>query len=676
MRIIFLVLTLFLFAQSLSAQKPPSKFGEVSMEDMKMTVYPMDSSAEAVVLVDYGNSTISYEQTKGFQLFYERLWRLKVLKKEGLNWADFSIPLYHVSNLEEKITSLKAVTYNLENGKLIETKTKSDSYIKQEYDENRSFTKVAWTNVKEGSIIEISYKITSDFLFNFQDWTFQTKIPTRWSEYRARIPQYFNYEKYMQGYLPLYITEQEVLHNSFTVNYTTRTGGAGFTPVSSSMDQEKVDYNDNVYRWAVKDVPAFKLEPYMTSSLDYISAINFELSFTNFTHEFANPGMKQYMGSWDDISKAYWKKVGLMITGNNSLKNQTEEITSGLTTPEQKVSAIFNFVRQNVLWNGEDRKYPNDSPKKIIEDKKGNSSDINILLCSMLEKAEINVRPVLLSTRDHGFVRESFPVSTQFNYVVSCVKLGDKNILLDATQKLLPIGMLPEKCLNGSGLVVSADSFEWIDLQPTIRSKESYNFDLTLTDAGELKGSLKLENTGYNASDARKKYFEKDEKGYVRGLNRGRSWSIEKSEFVNLKDFQLPFQERHDLTISEHLTEAGNTIYLSPFMVSNWNENPFRQEKRIYPVDFGHPFDEIYIAKITIPENYVIDELPKSKAMMLPEKAARYSYNIAQSGNTITIGSTLSINKSLFLQAEYPNLREFYNQMIAKQSEQIVLKRK
>jgi hypothetical protein len=35
----------------------------------------------------------------------------------------------------------------------------------------------------------------------------------------------------------------------------------------------------------------------------------------------------------------------------------------------------------------------------------------------------------------------------------------------------------------------------------------------------------------------------------------------------------------------------------------------------------------------------------------------------------------MSINKGVFAQDEYPNLREFYNQMVAKQAEQIVLKK-
>ncbi len=382
------------------------------------------------------------------------------------------------------------------------------------------------------------------------------------------------------------------------------------------------------------------------------------------------------MGSWEDINTAYWKSVGDEITGNNSLKSQTEAIVAGLKTPEEKLSAIFNFVRQNVLWDKNYRKYPENSPKKTLDEKKGSSAEINLLLACVLEKAEFNVSPVLLSTRDHGFVRETTPISSQFNDVVCLVRLGEKSVLLDATDKFLPIGMIPEECLNGQGFVVSKDGFKWISLQPTTRTRTIFSTDLNLTESGELKGSLKIDKSGYNSVEARKSYLTKGEKDYLSSLSTGRSWVLSKSEFKNANEVQQPFKEVHEIVVSEHITEAGNTIYLSPFILAKAEENPFKQEKRNYPVDFGHPFDQLYLAKITIPDGYAIDELPKAKVVGLPENGAKYSYNIVQTGNTLNITSSLNINKSLFTQIEYPGLREFYNLMVAKQAEQIVLKKK
>jgi hypothetical protein len=268
------------------------------------------------------------------------------------------------------------------------------------------------------------------------------------------------------------------------------------------------------------------------------------------------------------------------------------------------------------------------------------------------------------------------PISTQFNYVVCLAQVDGKAILLDATDKFLPIGMLPERCLNGRGFMISSQGFQWINLQPTIKTRTIVDADLSFAESGEFKCALKINKNGYNAADARESYLTNGEKDYVGAFSKGRAWTIAKSEFQNVKESQLPFVENYDVFIDEHATEAAGTIYMNPFVMNNISENPFKQEKRIYPVDFGHPFDQIYIAKITVPAGYVVDEIPKNKALLLPNSAARYLYNVSQVGNVLSITSNLSINKELFTQEEYPHLREFYSQIIAKQAEQIVFKKK
>jgi hypothetical protein len=664
-------LTSFLIILSLYSfsQKPPIKFGDISLENMKMTVYPKDSSAEAVVLVDYGVSQLSYNQSKGFQLQFERIRRVKILTKEGLDWANFSIPLYHTSSDEEKVSNLKAVTYNLENGKVVETKAKSESIIKEKYDDNLNFTKVTWPNVRVGSVIEISYQITSDFVFNLQDWEFQAKIPVVWSEYRVRIPEYFFYERYMQGYIGLNVSENSSASSSITINSSDRSDGK---VTQTTFSQDKIDYQENRNRMVAQDVPAFKEEPFMTTEKDFISKINFELSYT----KFPNSPIKQYMGSWADINKSYLESLGDEITGNNFLKKQVEELVVGKTTAEEKIGVIFGFVRKTILWNGQTRKYPTHPLRKVMEEKKGNSAEINLLLASMLEKAGIQTSPVLVSTRDNGFVRESTPVSSQFNTVVCQAKWGEKFILLDATDKFLPIGMLPERCLNGRGFAVAKEGFQWVDLTPSIKARTSINVDLVLNEQEALVGKLKIERSGYHSVATRKSFLVKGKDEYVKGLVGNKSWNLTNSEFQNENDLQQPFKEIHELAINEYLTIAGNTYYFNPFIMSKEESNPFKQETRSYPVDFGSPFEVIYFIKITLPAGFVVDEIPKSKVFALPANIARYTYNAAQTGSSINITSSLSINRSIFAQDEYPHLREFYNQLVAKQAEQIVLKKK
>jgi hypothetical protein len=155
-----------------------------------------------------------------------------------------------------------------------------------------------------------------------------------------------------------------------------------------------------------------------------------------------------------------------------------------------------------------------------------------------------------------------------------------------------------------------------------------------------------------------------------------KSWEISESEF---KGFDSPKEnpiESHTISISDHVNEAGNVIYIDPFITSKTSENPFKSEKREYPVDFGSASDEIYILNLKVPDNIIVDELPLTKVLTLPDNGGKYTYNVAQIGNTITVTSMLSINKAIFTQMEYPILREFYSQVVAKQTEQIVLKKK
>src|SRR6185436_7401661 len=104
-----LLACILLISISSLAQKAPFKFGDVAIEDIKMTVYDKDSSAVAVVLVDYGESTMPYSKENGFMLNFERITRIKILKKEGLDWGNFTIPLYHSGTNGEKIQGLKAI---------------------------------------------------------------------------------------------------------------------------------------------------------------------------------------------------------------------------------------------------------------------------------------------------------------------------------------------------------------------------------------------------------------------------------------------------------------------------------------------------------------------------------------------------------------------------------------
>jgi hypothetical protein len=501
--------------------------------------------------------------------------------------------------------------------------------------------------VKEGSIIEYSYRIFSDFLFNFPEWKFQYSIPVRHSEYWAVLPDFLEFEKNMQGYLAI-------------TDYNTKNLPAA-------------DYQSIGHHYTMKNVPAFIEEPFITCEDDYVSKIKFAISHINI------PGkpVREIMGSWKKLNNDLLESdnFGKAITGNEWLRKKAVEVTASATSPLEKMNLIFSHVRNSLAWDGSND-YSADPLKKVFEAKKGTTGDINVALASMLNKADIPVEMVLLSTRDHGMVRIGSPMADQFNYVVCQATVDGKKYMLDATDKLLPMGVLPERCLNGQGLIISETNHDWTSLTTKVKARTAVAAELALDDSGDLKGKINFSRDGYDAHKMRKAFSSKGEETYVKDALSGRSWEVEKTEFQDLEEISKPAKEIHELTIREHITKAGDIMYINPFVTGQLESNPFKLEQRVYPVDYASPVEKIYTCKLVVPDGYAVDELPKSKLFMLPENAARYMFNVTQAGNTIFISSNLQINKNIFIQTEYPALREFYNQVVAKQSEQIVLKKK
>lgn len=630
------------------AQKAPVKFGEIPMEDLMMKSYEHDSSAAAVFLVDYGEAYIR-KAAAAVDITFERHVRIKILKTEGKEWANAIIPLFQIGPVEEKISHFKASTFNLVDGKIVETEVSKEGIFREKFNRNFIHHKFTFPEVKEGSVLEYSYNIHSDFLLNFPNWEFQRKIPTRFSEYWAIIPDFLTFQKYMQGYIP--VTRHEV--KSMNVN--------GFSAMG--------------HHYVSEQVPAFIKEPHMASEKEYLSKINFALSHVNF------PGQPVYeiMGSWAKLNALLLEDDDFydVVKGSGFLKSIVTAVVKDVKDPVQKITAIHNYVKNTIEWDGQNDFYAGNL-KKVLEQKKGSSGDINLLLAAMLQKADLDVDMVLVSTRDHGFVREQFPMTRQFNYVVCQVRLPDKTIFLDGTEKQLPIDVLPERCLNGRGLVVSKTHHGWTTLSTKTKSKTVVNAVISLDPSGSLKSKLELTHDGYDANRMRKAYVTKGEDMYIKELVGSKPWRIESSKFENVTELSHPVKEVHELEVSDYASVAGDNIYLNPYLTAQIEMNPYKAESRVYPVDYESPVEQTYLCRINLPEGYVVEELPESKALVLPGNAARFIYNVSlgAQGNWISVTSSFQINKNVFVQDDYPYLREFYNQVVAKQAEQIVLKKK
>src|SRR5689334_797306 len=115
MRIVSLLLFAFSFSSAFAQQDQKSsdfeKFGRITPERLQQKQYAIDSSASAVVLSDIGSYSVEGNSKGWFSAVVRRHRVVHILNKNGYDEADVEIPLYTDGSAEEKLESVKAVTY-------------------------------------------------------------------------------------------------------------------------------------------------------------------------------------------------------------------------------------------------------------------------------------------------------------------------------------------------------------------------------------------------------------------------------------------------------------------------------------------------------------------------------------------------------------------------------------
>ncbi|MEO8771879.1 MAG: transglutaminase domain-containing protein [Ferruginibacter sp.] len=442
---LLIILLLCIIALQLPAQdKSKAKFGNVTEDDFKQTVYSIDSNANAVVIADIGSTEIVGNDKGNFSLQFKKFTRIHILNKNGYDAAKIEIGIYTNEDQEEKLNSLKAVTYNLENGKITETKLDKDNVFKVKISKHLILKKFTLPNIKEGCIIEFQYEILSDFIFNLQPWEFQGNYPRLWSEYKVDIPSFYRFITLSQGYQPFFIKSNKDGSGVYTVTDLNGTQATEHTTFTTGT---------TLYRWVMKDVPALKEENYTSTINNHISRIEFQLSALAAPF---NP--KNVMASWPEAATDLLKDedFGESLRKDNPWLNDfMPAAVNGAVNDLDKARNIFAWLRDNMTCTNHNRKYIETSLKTVLKTRNGNEAEINLLLTDMLKKAGLNADPVILSTRSHGIVYALYPLLDRFNYVITRLQVNNNDYYLDASQPGLGFGKLTNDVYNGHARVIN-----------------------------------------------------------------------------------------------------------------------------------------------------------------------------------------------------------------------------
>ncbi|CAM1334779.1 hypothetical protein [Tenacibaculum aestuariivivum] len=280
----------------------------------------------------------------------------------------------------------------------------------------------------------------------------------------------------------------------------------------------------------------------------------------------------------------------------------------------------------------------------------------------------------MVSSKNNGI--PFFPTLEGYNYVISSVQLPKGNILLDATETYNTPNILPTRTLNGEGRIVEKnENSKTINLPPLKHHIDNNNNNIItkIKDDLTVKGIFKTKHENHATLIYRKSFNHLLEEELISKIENKTNIKIDKFKINNKNEITKPISQLIKFASDDLIETINDNIYINPLLFLSKTKNPFKLKTRKFSVDFSTPWKDKYATSIQIPEGYKVKNIPEPLAIGLPNNIGVFKFQSTVIGNKIKTQSVLVFNTPLITPEYYTILKEFYNKVISKQTEKIIL---
>lgn len=518
------------FAQQTATDsfKPSMKYGKPSEEELAMTTYAPDTSATAVVL--YSKCEVRYDLlANNFRILYNYEVKIKVLKSEGASYADIRIPYYSnesnaVITLKESISQLDASAYNMEGGEMVRTKMKRDLVFTERINKQYMQLKFSIPAVREGTVFEYKYQLSSDLYYSINLWEAQRDIPVIFTQYDITIPEYFKFNLDMRGPHPM-ASKDETSSLTFLLSLP---GG----------QTEMLSCNGRHMIFTGEHLPALRPDNYVWCANDYMSSVYFELRGVDFPGSF----YRSFTHTWEEIDQMLLQDedFGAMLKMRNPYRDEMASLSlDQLPDRQNRIAAIYTFLKQKISWNGQYGLYGNEV-KKAVKNGTGSNADINFILMSMLRDAQIPCYPAVMSRKDRGILPYSYPSIQKLNtFIVGIADTDSTLVFLDGSVINGYMNTLPPVLMvNRARLISETAGGRWMNLSKLGKNQIRATVRAQIHPDGQITGDRNAVYIGQYAANLRRRYYAaKDSTEYINQLETEENIKVKKFETRELNVF-------------------------------------------------------------------------------------------------------------------------------------------
>lgn len=345
---------------------------------------------------------------------------------------------------------------------------------------------------------------------------------------------------------------------------------------------------------------------------------------------------------------------------------------------KDKAFRIFDLVRRHFTWNGKDTISINlqKSLSRIWDEKKANSTEINMILYKLLQKNGIETYPVVISTRNNGLIDFKNTKPADFNRtIVKIVLKNGSEYFLDAVTKYGDAPLLSYQSAGVNGV--------------TINSKSDFNEDF-ITDSNSYKEEVVLLGNIINDSSMLTQTYV-NSFGYAKAdkVQRLREDSLKK--FINFY-FIAPYKPQQ----FKHFIAANEFIDSLPLVQEFDFVIPLKKESNLYEInlnwfvpndsiytitatqpnaDFGYNQNYSLMGKFAFPEQYEVYLLPTNVHFSAFGGDFEFKRELHKSSNSISLKYNFIFKRAKFEGEDATELANILQKIKSLMQQNIILRK-
>ena len=641
--------------------EPNLKWGKPTEEELNMTEYAADKEAKAVVLCHL--TSVNYTMDLfNYLVDYQVKKRIKILKDEGKDYANISIP--YIFNLEEKygtesIEDFKATAYNVVNGKVVKTRIGKDQIHTERIDEDYMLAKVAIPQARAGTVIEYEFTRHSNVFFHIFDWEAQEDIPVEFAQYRLEIPSVFIFNVETSGLQPL-----QSSHAIGNLNYA----------VSSGQMARTSSCKTNIYLCTAHHLPALKKDPFVWNERDYMTKVVAELK----SYASSGGNYREVKKTWDQVDNLLMQHSEFGLRLNDHSKFRDELAASGIaemTDLKEKVTAVFKLLRQKLAWNGKYELLAHPAAE-VIKKGSGTSGDLNMILVNMLGDIGIQAYPVVLSTRRHGRLPQTYPSLNKLNTFIVAVPDETSWLYLDATSVDGYVNVLsPNLYVEQARLIQKGKPGQWVNLQKIGEARSQITVAASISPEGVMTGDQTVLYSGNAALNERKAFREaSDSAAFMAKKAADYGMEISSCQLTGHRGSAASVKEEMKFTKRGEVT--SDHIYINPFTDFPIHSNPFLETERLLPVEFPNKQTFSMTIRLVLPEGWKLEEEPKNTKISTEDKSisGHILYEVSDE-HQLFIQLQFRQSGVIYYKDKYETMRQLYDLFSNRSKDMLVLKK-